>query len=84
MTSRASLGSDLGDIAREILAGRQLGASVSEFAGNLFRASFCNAEDFEFRFFFDFGLALDLTLLTIGTGLEVIISDYDACSILLT
>ena len=58
----------VGDIAREILEGRQVGASsfgasVPEFAGNLFRMSVCNAEDFEFRVFLDLDLFLDFGLL---------------------
>ena len=53
----------VGDIAREILAGRQVGASnfgasVPEFAGNLFRMSVCNAEDFGFWVFFRFRFIL--------------------------
>ena len=52
----------MGDIAREILAGRQVGTSVPDFAGNLFRMSVCNAEDFEFRVFLDLDLFLDFGL----------------------
>ena len=80
MTSEASLGTVVGDIAREILAGRH--ASVADFAGKLFRVSVFNCSalhfhlEFEFRFIldldltfgfdisFDFGLFDDLTELT--------------------
>ena len=68
MTSCAWLGTVVGDIAREILAGSEVcaskvGASPPEFAGNLFRMSVCNAVDFRFWVFLDLELLLDFGLL---------------------